>query len=154
MDAFFDQELYIESTRAMIKEYLRGLFPDVSMPVALPDIGNDELFLEEPVVHIEYSRSFNTDPNSGKNNGRGQRVKRKRLTYNIQILTTGENSAVLARDRIAQKIETEFAKESTSQEFARNGMFKLECRHMNSYRVREGLHLCRLEVFSEIKIKS
>jgi hypothetical protein len=148
--ATFDQTKYIESTKAVIKEYTRSLFPDYDIPLALPDLGDDNLKLKKPVIFIEFNNSNNLDLDKGRNNGRGGRLKRKTIRYSFQVLTTGENSAILDRDRIAQKLEYEFSTVATSQYFAAKGMKDVDLRYMNSYRVREGVHLARLELFAQI----
>lgn len=147
----FNQESYIETTKGIIKEHCKRLFPDYDIPIALPDLADDNLKLDKPVIHIEFNSSVNVDKKAGRNNGRGQRVKRKILRFSFQILTTGEGSAILNRDRVAQKIEYEFAKEESVRQLASQGLKDIDVRHINSYRVREGVHLCRLELYMSIK---
>ena len=152
MAIVFDQSKYIESSKGIIKEYTRGLFPDYDLPLALPDLADDNLKLINPVIYIEYNSSTNIDSYTGRNNGRGGKLKRKLLRFSFQVLTTGENSAVLDRDRIAQKLEYEFSKTETSQLFASKGLKDIDLRYVNSYRVREGVHLARLEMFTQISL--
>jgi len=146
----FDQTKYIESTKGIIKEYIQSLFPNYEVSLGLPDLSDDNLSLTKPVISLEYNSSVNSDVKAGKVNGHGGRVKRKLLRFGIQILTTGENSAVLERDRIAQTLEYDMSKESTLQQLARQGLKDIDLRYVNAYRVREGVHLCRLELFTKI----
>lgn len=152
MAIIFDQTKYIETSKGIIKEYTKSLFPDYDLPLALPDLADDNLVLVKPVIYIEYNSSSNIDSYSGRNNGRGGKLKRKLLRFSFQILTTGENSAVLERDRIAQKLEYEFSTLETSKLFASKGLKDIDLRYVNSYRVREGIHLARLEMFTQISL--
>jgi hypothetical protein len=152
MAILFDQTKYIESTKGIIKEYVRTLFPDYNLPLAIPDLSDDNLILIKPVIYIEYNGSMNTDRKAGRSNGKGIRVKRKILKFSFQIITTGENSAILDRDRIAQQLEYKFSRQEVIQQLASQGMKDIDLRYINSYRVREGVHLARLELFSEVKL--
>lgn len=146
----FDQTKYIESTKEVIKNFTKVLFPDCDIPLAIPDLGDDNLSLSKPVIFIEYDNSVNIDPFSGKNNGRGKRQKRKLLRFSFQIITTGGNLAVLQRDRIVQSLEYEFMKDSNVKLLASKGIKEPDVRYMNSYRVREQVHLARLELFFKV----
>lgn len=152
MAILFDQTKYIESSKGVIKEFIRGLFPDYDLPLALPDIADDNLNLTKPVIYIEYNNSINVDGNIGKSNGKGGRLKRKLLRFSFQILTTGENSAILERDRIAQTLEYELSKESTLKLLAGKGLKEADLRFVNAYRVREGVHLGRMELFVKVSL--
>lgn len=152
MAILFDQTKYIETTKGIVKEYIRELFPDHDLPLGLPDLSNDELTLVKPVIYIEFNNSTNVDGNVGRANGRGGRLKRKLLRFSFYVLTTGENSAVLERDRIAQTIEYEFSKEVNIRRLAGQGLREPDLRFVNSYRVREGVHLARLELFAKISL--
>jgi len=150
MAVLFDQSKYIETSKGIIKEFTKTLLPDYDYPAGLPDIGNDQFSLERPLIHIEFNNSSWIDSRSGRNNGRGKRVKRKLLRYSFQVITTGENSAVLERDRISQTIEYEFTRTVNHELLASKGLKDIDMRYMNSYRVREGVHLARLELFTTI----
>ncbi|MEM5838877.1 hypothetical protein [Bacillus sp. LMB3902] len=152
MAILFDQEKYIESAKGIIKEFLKKMFPDYDLPLALPDLADDNLSLEKPVVYIEFNNSMNIDGKAGRATGRGGRLKRKSLRFSFQILTTGENSAVLERDRISQKLEYEFSREMNIHKLASVGLKDVDIRYINSYRVREGVHLARLELYTTINL--
>lgn len=147
----FEQERYIESTIETFKSELRNILPDVDFPVGIPNVGDERFTLDKPVVSVRYRSSANIDGHLGKNTGRGTKVKRKLLNLFVLVITTGNNEAILQRDRICQKIENHFSDESVYQRLYSQGFSGSEARFGNSYRVREGVHLARVEIFTEVK---
>lgn len=145
----YNQESYIESVKGTINEFIKLNVPKIDIAVAFPDITGEGFSLAMPLVFIEFERELNIDARKGRHNGSGTRTKRKMLTYAIQVITTGSNAAVLSRDRIVQKITTETLKQN--EVLSGKGIRKAETRFVGSHRVREGVHLARLEFYCEIK---
>ena len=56
----------------------------------------------------------------------------------------------MQRDRLIQKIRTEF--HNNLRVFAGKGMRKTDIKFAGSYRLREGIHLARLEMFSQVTL--
>lgn len=148
MSIAFDQDRYIESSKGILKLWLISLFPDYEVNLGIPDISDDTINVYDPVLYLEYNDSINKDIMSGYNTGRGKRHKRKILRFSVRILTTGENKGILQRDKVAQKIESESLKENVLSEMANKGLTRLETKYVNSYRVRENLHLARIEIYT------
>lgn len=154
----YNQDVYIESTKGVIKEFVEGCTPEADVAIAFPDTKGSELSLEnvlsgkfslkQPLIYLEFERELNVDTRAGRWNG-GARVKRKMLTFALQVITTGNNKAVLSRDRIVQKVVNEVMKKETF--LSGKGLRKAECKFVGSYRVREGVHLARLEFYCEVK---
>lgn len=150
----FDQDAYIETTKGIIKELFKEWFPETDMPLGLPNLGADDLNLAKPVIFIEYNSSINRDQKAGKWTGHNTRHKRKTLRYSVMVITTGESDAILQRDRISQKIEIDLGKSVTVERLAGQGLKDIDCRFVNAYKVREGVHLSRLEFYTTISIIS
>jgi len=145
----YSQETYIESVKGTINSFLKGIAPEADIAVAFPDITGEQFSLSKPLIYTEFERELNIDARKGRHNGAGTRTKRKLLTYALQIITTGSNAAVLARDRIAQKITLETIRQN--ELLSGKGIRKAETRYLGSHRVREGVHLARIEFYCEIK---
>ena len=148
----FDQEKYIETSKGIIKELLKEWFTDLEIPVGLPDLASDELNLVKPVIYIGYDGSTNLSKKAGRNTGRGTRHKRKLLRFTLMIINTGESSAVMQMDRIAQEIEAKACKPEILQRLAGQGLKEFEANFINAYKVREGVHITRMEIYCEINI--
>ena len=145
----FNQNAYIESVKGVINEFLKSNVQNIDVVVAFPDITGDGFSLSKPLVYVEFDRELNVDARSGRMNGQGKRLKRKILTYSMQIVTTGDNAAVLQRDRIVQTITNKVMEQNAL--LSGKGVHKAETRYVGSYRVRELVHLARIEFYCEIK---
>lgn len=145
----YNQSVYIESSKGVITEFLKSIVPEADIGVAFPDITGEGFSLAKPLIYVEFERELNIDSRMGRYNGKGTRTKRKLLTYSVQVITTGNNAAVLARDRIIQKAASETIKQQTF--LSGKGIRKAEAKYTGSYRVREGVHLARLEFYCEVK---
>lgn len=145
----YNQASYIESTKGTISEFLKSISPEADIAVAFPDITGEGFSLTKPLIYVEFERELNIDARMGRYNGRGSRSKRKLLTYALQVITTGNNAAMLTRDRVIQKIVLEAIKQQTF--LSGKGLRKAEAKYAGSYRVREGVHLARLEFYCEVK---
>lgn len=145
----YSQDKYVESVKGTIIEFLGSVVPEAEFVLAFPDISGNKFSLKKPLIYIEFERELNTDAKKGRHNGRGQISKRKLLTYSFQVITTGDNGAVMQRDRIIQKITS--AVLSQYELLSGKGLRKAESKFVGSYRVREGVHLARQEFYCEIK---
>lgn len=145
----FNQDVYIESVKGTLKEFLKSVIPEADIALAFPDITGDGFSLTKPLVYIEFERELNIDAHKGRHNGAGKRAKRKMLTYSLQVITTGSDSAVMARDRIIQKMVKQVILQSGL--LSGKGLRKPEAKYVGSFRVREGVHLARLEFYCQIK---
>lgn len=146
--AEYNQESYIESVKGTLTEFIKSVVPEADTVIAFPDIAGKGFALTKPLVYVEFERELNVDARKGRHNGKGTRTKRKMLTYAFQVVTTGSNAAVLSRDRVVQKIVLETMKQGTF--LSGKGIRKAECKFTGSYRVREGVHLARLEFYCEV----
>lgn len=145
----YSQDKYVESVKGTIIEFLKANVPEADFVLAFPDIPGTEFSLTRPLVYVEFERELNIDIRKGKYTGKGTRSKRKMLTYSFQVITTGNNSAVMVRDRIIQKIASNVI--SQYELLSGKGLQKADSRYVGSYRVREGIHLARMEFYCEIK---
>ncbi|QJT70406.1 hypothetical protein [Microcystis phage MaeS] len=135
----YSQDAYIESVKGTLVEFITMNVPDAEIVLAFPDITGENFSLVKPVIYIEFERELNIDAQKGKSNGGGKRVKRKILTYSLQVITTGDNRAVMERDRIVQTITQKVV--SQYELLSGKGLQKAESKFVGSYRVREGIHL-------------
>lgn len=147
--AEYNQETYIESVKGTLIEFLKSVVPEADPVIAFPDITGKGFSLAKPLVYVEFERELNIDIRKGRHNGKGTRTKRKMLTFALQVITTGSNAAVLSRDRVVQKVVLETMKQETF--LSGKGIHKAESKYTGSYRVREGVHLARLEFYCEVK---
>lgn len=145
----YNQDAYIESVKGVINEFLKENVKNIDIAVAFPDITGDGFSLSKPLVYVEFERELNIDTRAGRKNGQGKRSKRKMLTYSMQIVTTGDNAAVLQRDRIIQTITNKVMQQNAL--LSGKGIRKAETKFVGSYRVRELVHLARIEFYCEIK---
>lgn len=145
----FSQDQYIESVKGTIIEFFKANVPEADVGLAFPDITGVDFSLTKPLIYIEFERELNIDSRKGKYTGRGTRSKRKMLTYSFQVITTGDNSAVMVRDRIIEKITSQVIRQN--EYLSGKGIRKAETKFVGSYRVREGVHLARQEFYCEIK---
>lgn len=145
----YNQNAYIESVKGVISEFLKKNVQNIDIAVAFPDMTGEGFSLSKPLIYVEFERELNVDIRAGRKNGQGNRSKRKRLTYSIQIITTGDNAAVLQRDRIVQTITNKVIEQNAV--LSGKGIQKAETRYVGSYRVRELVHLARIEFYCEIK---
>ena len=145
----YNQDAYIESVKGVINEFLKENVKNIDIAVAFPDITGDGFSLSKPLVYVEFERELNIDTRAGRKNGQGKRSKRKMLTYSMQIVTTGDNAAVLQRDRIIQTITNKVMEQNAL--LSGKGIRKAETKFVGSYRVRELVHLARIEFYCEIK---
>lgn len=145
----YNQDAYVESVKGTINEFLKSIAPEADIVIAFPDITGENFTLAKPMIYVEFERELNLDLLKGRYNGRGTRTKRKLLTYALQVITTGTNAAVLSRDRIIQKIASQTVKQG--EFLSGKGIRKAESKYTGSFRVREGVHLARLEFYCEIK---
>ena len=152
METKLEQEKYVESSKMIIKEFFQEYFPDLKVVFTIPDLANNELNLKEPVMVVEFNASRSIDRRSGRNNGKGQRAKRKQLRFSFQIVCAGDAHSLMKRDRLVQEIEYLGSKHEIVSEFAKSGLQNIDIRFMNSYRVRENVHLSRLEMHTMITI--
>lgn len=141
----FDQDLYIETTKGIMKEFAVMTVPEAGIIIGEPQISDETLVVDKPKIYIEYERDLSIDKLYGRNSGRGYYKKRYRLTYSFQILTQGDNKGVMERDRIVQKLVGSTMKKKTNNWFVGKGLYKIEGRFISSYRVRENLYLARVE---------
>lgn len=144
-----NQIQYVESAKGIIKKFIAQSVPDADVTLAFPDISGQGFSLARPLVFLEFERELNTDIQKGRHNGRGQQVKRKRLTYSFQVITTGSDNAVMKRDRVIQILTNKVIVEGKL--LSGEGLRKAETKFLGSYRVREGVHLARMEFYCEIK---
>lgn len=147
--AEYNQDSYVESVKSTLVEFVKSVVPEAQVVLAFPDIGDKKFSVDKPLVYVEFERELNVDVRKGRHNGNGTRTKRKRLTYSFQVITTGNNAAILSRDRIIQKMVLETMKQETF--LSGKGISKAESKYVGSFRVREGVHLARLEFYCEIK---
>lgn len=145
----FNQNSYIESVKGTIIEFIKSTVSDVEVVLAFPDITGSNFSLSKPMIYVEFERELNLDIRKGRHNGRGSMTKRKLLTYSFQVITTGDKAAVMARDRTIEKISLQAIRQN--ELLSGKGLRKAETKYTGSYRVREGVHLARLEFYCEIK---
>lgn len=148
--AVYNQDSYIESAKGTLIEFIKSVVgTEADVSIAFPDITGATFSLAKPLIYVEFERELNLDSFRGRRNGAGKQTKRKMLTYSFQVITTGNNAAVMARDRIVQKLVSQTLKQY--ELLSGKGLRKAEAKYVGSYRVREGVHLARLEFYSEIK---
>lgn len=150
----FNQDMYVESTKGIMKEFVAMTVPEATIILSEPQIPNETLVIDKPKIYIEYERDLPIDKFYGRNSGRGYYKKRHRLTYSFQILTQGDNKGVMERDRTVQKLVGSTMKKQTSEWFVSKGLYKIEGRFISSYRVRENYYLARVEVNFIINFQS
>ena len=144
-----DQEKYVEGVKGIIINFLKSIVPEADNVPAFPDITGSSFSLKKPIVFVEFEREVNLDIRRGRHNGRGKRVKRKQLTFSFQVVTTGDNKAVMERDRIIQKIINGVM--SKEDFLSGKGIRKADAKYTGSFRVREGVHLARIDFYGEVK---
>jgi hypothetical protein len=140
----YSQDKYIESVKGVLIEFIKANVPEADVVFAFPDITNTSLVLTKPAIYIEFERELPLDSGRGKS-GR----KRIRITYSIQVITTGTNTAAMIRDRIIEKVSKQV--HSQYELLSGKGLRRSETKYVGSYRVRESINLGRLEFYSEIK---
>lgn len=148
----FDQAKYIESSKSVLRSFVKSIFPEYNVKLGFDNTGEDTLQLTNPEIYIEYLNDMNVFLYAGKRTGTGKRHKKKLLNFNILIYSTGDLTNLLKRDRIAQTLELAFCEESNLQFLSGEGLHKSELRFGNSYRIREGVHVTRMALTTEINI--
>jgi hypothetical protein len=149
----FDSQEYITSFKTA---FINATNDHLGIPYSqivqgTPDITEGGMSLSEPVVYLEI---VNTDAidRQGKNDGNGGKIKRDIIRLSLQIISSGHNQQILARDRIINKIHA-IEDSANRYAFAEKGIRKPLVRNMGSYRVREGVHLARMEIFVEVLVR-
>ena len=151
--ATFSSERLMESVKEIFYEELKLILPDTKITFNYKNQANDELDLEDPVIWVEINATKNIDRQVGYFDGHGGRAKRKRIKVSINVISMSDADSILKRDRIVQKIESEFGKTETIFRIAKKGLRRIDIRFMNSYRARENVQVARLETFSFVTIR-
>jgi hypothetical protein len=144
----FDQEKYIESVKGILMAYIRNLLPEHKVITAFPDVEGTSLDLSVPLVYVEFERESNVERRRGKWVGDDSYQRRVTVVYSIQVFTSGDGKGVLARDRTIQKLKVDIPR--NERVFAGQGLRKVDMRFMGSYRLRERIHLARMEFFTQV----
>lgn len=148
----FDQEKYIESVKEIIITYIKSKFPECKVITAFPNVEGTDLNLTKPLIYVEFERESNIERRRGKWVSGNNYSRRLNIVYSLQIFTGGENTGVLARDRVIQKLKVDIPR--NERVFAGQGLKKVDIRFMGSYRLRERIHLARIELFGQVTIKT
>lgn len=151
--ATFSSERLMESVKEIFYEELKLILPDTKITFNYKNQANDELDLEDPIIWVEINATKNIDRQVGYFDGHGGRTKRKRVKVSINVISMSDADSILKRDRIVQKIESEFGKTETIFRIAKKGLRRMDIRFMNSYRARENVQVARLETFSFVTIR-
>lgn len=144
-----EQNKYIEETKEILISFLKSIVPESDVVPAFPDITGKNFSLKRPLLFVEFEREVNLDIRRGRHDGNGRRIKRKQLTFSFQVITTGDNKAIMQRDRIIQKIINGMLEHDDV--LSGKGLRKAEAKYTGSFRVREGIHLARIDFYGEIK---